>query len=544
MNRRMRSFASVVLSLALCAAVVAGCHARKADDVASPAPAAAEAAPKPVTVELFVMSRCPYSVQAEDALFPALDTLGDAVDFRLHFVGGIEVDGSLSSMHGDDELRGDLLQACAGKVAPKAMRALIDCMNRQPEAIPDNFADCATKAGVDAAAVTACADGEDGKALLKASFEYADQLGVQGSPTMGIAGQPFEGPRTTASYLRAICGAYEGARPGPCASLPPPVEVLLTVLTDVRCQPCVQAIEAGVRQMRTIFPGLKDRTVEIATDEGKALYATMRAADQKFVPAFLFGEEVVKDPSFGQIEKYFETVGNFRMLIVDAGWDPTAEICDNTTDDDGNGKADCADPGCKGAMSCRPEKKRSLEVFVMSQCPYGIIALDSMKEVLEAFGKKMAFGVHYIVDAGEDGGFESLHGPAEVEEDLRQACAVAKYARDNRFMDYILCRNRQQPGDPDWKACAKGAIKATVIEKCATGPEGKKLLARDAVLGEELGVNGSPTWLVNNRHPESALAADEIREVFCRFNDGTPGCEKTLSKDARGAPAGGGCQAE
>jgi len=532
----------VILSLSVVLLVVVGCHTRKADET-PPKPDVAVVPPTPVQVELFVMSRCPYGVQAENALFPAIDQMGDTVEFHLHFIGETADDGSLASMHGESEVRGDLLQLCAAKVAPKAYRAVISCMNEDPQSVPDSFGGCAQKAGVDVAAVTACADGDDGKALLKASFQHAEQLGVQGSPSMAIDGKPFEGPRTTESYLRSLCGALTGTKPAVCASLPVPVAVPVVVLTDSRCEPCGKAIQVGLQQLKAIFPGLKERVLDYGSDEGKTLYATLRAADQKFLPAFLFGDEVAKDPSFPQIEKYFETAGPYRLLTVDAGFDPTAEICGNGIDDDGNGKIDCDDPGCKVDLACRPEKKGTLEVFVMSKCPYGILALNAMKEVLAAFDKKMDFRMHFLVDIGENGSIDSMHGSAEVDEDLRQVCAIAKYGKDNRWLDYVWCRN-QAPESPDWKACAKDPIKATVIEKCATGSEGKKLLAKDAAIGQELGVSASPSWLVNNRHPASALTADEIRLIFCASNEGTPGCEKTLSTDARGAPVGGGCQAK
>jgi glutaredoxin len=531
-----------VSTVAVALLLAAGCHSRKADDT-PPKPVAAEAVATPVAVELFVMSRCPYGVQAENALFPALEQLGDAVDFRLHFIGGVEDDGSLTSMHGEPELRGNLLQVCAAKIAPRAYRGVISCMNIDPQSVPDSFGPCAQKAGLDVAAVTACADGDEGKALLKASFQHAEQLGVQGSPSMAVNGKPFEGPRTTESYLRALCGLVTGSKPAVCATLPVPVTVPLTVLTDPRCEPCGKAVEIGLQQLRGIFPGLKDRVLEYGSDEGKALYATLRAAEQKFLPAFLFSAEVTKDPSFAQIEKYFEEAGPYRLLTVDAGFDPTAEICGNGTDDDGNGKIDCDDPGCAADFACRPERKGTLEVFVMSQCPYGVVAMNAMKEVLATFGKKMDFKVHFLADVGEDGAIDSLHGQAEVDEDLRQICASAKYGKDNLWLDYVWCRN-QALESPDWKACAKGPIKAAVIEKCAKGPEGRKLLAADAAIGQELGVSASPSWLVNNRQPASALTADEIRQIFCTSNAGTPGCEKTLSNDAGGAPTGGGCQAK
>ena len=48
---------------------------------------AARAADKKLPVELYVMSSCPYGVQAENGLFPALKALGDTVDLTLGFIG-------------------------------------------------------------------------------------------------------------------------------------------------------------------------------------------------------------------------------------------------------------------------------------------------------------------------------------------------------------------------------------------------------------------------------------------------------------------------
>ena len=52
-------------------------------------------------------------------------------------------------------------------------------------------------------------------------------------------------------------------------------------------------------------------------------------------------------------------------------------------------------------MQCRPEVPKKLDVFVMSQCPYGVKGLDAMKEVSDNFkkaGESIDFTVHYIGD--------------------------------------------------------------------------------------------------------------------------------------------------
>ena len=72
--------------------------------------------------------------------------------------------------------------------------------------------------------------------------------------------------------------------------------------------------------------------------------------------------------------------------------------------------------------------------------------------------------------------------------------------------------------------------------------EGRKLLSASAKFGNDLGVNGSPTWLVNNHRVFSGLSPEDIRIGFCEANPGTQGCDKTLTGDV-GLPDGG-CQAK
>jgi len=53
----------------------------------------------------------------------------------------------------------------------------------------------------------------------------------------------------------------------------------------------------------------------------------------------------------------------------------------------GNGKVDCEDESCQGKKVCRAEEKGKVDLFVMSNCPYGVRTVDAMKEVIENFKK-------------------------------------------------------------------------------------------------------------------------------------------------------------
>lgn len=522
---------------------VAACHTARKEDGSPAGTGAAAVLPAgvvPVPVELFVMSQCPYGVEAEEAFIPAVKALGGTITFRLDFIGDdIEGEG-LVSMHGDSEVTGNLLQVCALQADPVRALDLISCMNRDFTQIPENFAGCADELKLDAAALLKCADGDAGRDLLRASFARAEERGADGSPTLLIAGQPYTGPRTRDGMMRAVCQAFEGTRPSLCDAVPPPPRVPLKVIVDARFQDCDAMAKMGIEQLTALFPGLEAEQIDYGTPEGKALYLNIKDTEQRFLPAFLFGAEVEQDAGWRQVAPYIVVAGEWRVLSVDAPFDPTAEICDNGVDDDGNGQVDCADDACRERLICRPETPGTLAVFIMSQCPYGVQAINSMREVLGAFGRTLPFQIHYIVEEVEPGEFAALHGPGEVAENIRQLCAIKHYPKQHQYMDFLWCRNAD-PTSPDWRACAKGAIKASVIERCALGGEGRRLLSESAKLGSALGVNGSPTWLVNNNRVFSGLSPEDIRRGFCGANPGLRGCDKTLTQEV-GMPAGG-CRA-
>jgi predicted DsbA family dithiol-disulfide isomerase len=476
-------------------------------------------------VEFFVMSQCPFGTQVETGIAPVLKKIGGDVDFTLDFIGGVQGD-QLTSLHKEAEVQGDIVQICAIKYAPENYRYMdmIECMNKNYRAIPGNWEECANSTGMPVDKIRECYEGGEGKGLLKASFGKAQAKRASGSPTMYIGGEMYRGGRTEQAFTRAICNAYPKDKPKLCADIPPPVEVPVTVLSDARCADCrTDVIE---QQMKSLFPGAVVKVVDYASDEGKKMYTEFKL---KKLPVIFFGKEIEKAENYNRMQRSLQPMGDY---LVHARWgrfDPTKEICNNKKDDTGNGKIDCDDPDCKHALECRKEEKNKLEVFVMSMCPYGTKALDAMKEVLDNFKRDIKFEVHYIADEDSNGGLSSMHGLPEVEEDIRELCAMKYYNKNYKYMDYIWCRNKNIR-DNNWQACTGGktGIDAKLIEKCSTGPEGKRLLGEDIKVAEGLGVAASPTWFANGVQKFSGIDPERIKENFCRFNK-IKGCENKLS---------------
>jgi hypothetical protein len=77
---------------------------------------AGEPAPKSdkPLVELFVMSFCPYGVQAEEVMKPVADLLGDKADIRVRFISSLETDdlNDVKALHGVIEGKENARQLC------------------------------------------------------------------------------------------------------------------------------------------------------------------------------------------------------------------------------------------------------------------------------------------------------------------------------------------------------------------------------------------------------------------------------------------------
>jgi len=468
----------------------------------------------PVPVDLYVMSQCPYAVQAEAMFEPVLERLGPYLTFRVEYIGTHSGD-ELKSMHGPREVAGDLAQICAQKHSPRFFD-LILCQNEAMKEVDTNWEACAQRLGLDKAPISTCVSGPEGKALLAASFDRAVAAGARGSPTIIIAGEKYAGTRKSPSIMSAICGKFAGTAPAECADLPQAPKVNVTILRDDRCTTC--DMEKVEKSLAGKVSNPVVTKLEIGSADGKKLFDAIKPVK---LPAFVFDATLDADAdAVAAFKKPMREVGGHK--VVESGdWNPACA--------DAGG---CASEACKLTLACRPDVPNRLDVFVMSQCPFAVKGLDSMKEVLANFkksGAKVDFQVHYIGTGDAATGLKSMHGQPEVDEDLRQVCAIAHYPKALKFMDYIWCRNKDFKSTA-WESCTGTGtgIDTNVIRTCSQGDEGKKLLEASFAYSKASGMSASPTWLANGKFKFSGIDAERIKTGLCDHSK-LSGCQSTLT---------------
>ena len=148
----------------------------------------------------------------------------------------------------------------------------------------------------------------------------------------------------------------------------------------------------------------------------------------------------------------------------------------------------------QGVYTEKTAKPGVMEIFVMSQCPYGVMAENMVIEAKKegTFPTDKEVRLHYIVNYDEKNGFNSLHGSGEWEEDVRQLL-IAKYY-PTKFWKYLEIRNKDYRSSRWDKAMEDAGINAKKIMK-KFDTEGLELLKAEAKYAEEYGVNASPTFL-------------------------------------------------
>ena len=163
--------------------------------------------------------------------------------------------------------------------------------------------------------------------------------------------------------------------------------------------------------------------------------------------------------------------------------------------------------------------KPTLELFVMSYCPYGVQAEEKIIPIVKAFGDEIDFKLRFIAWEKESPSpqditpFTSLHGYPEVAENIRQLLIAQEFP--DQYLDYILCRGKKL--DKSWEVCAeKLGIDVAKIQRLFDTPEVSEQLFRENIKrATELGIKASPTIFVDN-HQFQATQLLRARGTPCQ----------------------------
>ncbi len=166
-----------------------------------------------------------------------------------------------------------------------------------------------------------------------------------------------------------------------------------------------------------------------------------------------------------------------------------------------------------------------LDLYVMSQCPYGTQAMDAAIEAKNQLGSALELNFEYIFyDQAQYAGQEaefcheelcSMHGVSENLGDFVQLCALDQ-DKDEAF-DMITCMNEnagQIPGN--WEACAKKTnLDVEKLRTCYEGDQALELARASSAKSKAVNAQGSPTIFMNDVPYSGKRSGDDFVRAAC-----------------------------
>lgn len=257
--------------------------------------------------------------------------------------------------------------------------------------------------------------------------------------------------------------------------------------------------------------------------------------------------------------------------------------------------------------SFEPKKNNRPEVkfFVMSFCPYGNQAEDGLEPVYQLLKDKVSWQPRYIVNDQKSnceqycpykvfnseaesrckeaieskqvsdietckkyfpyqtadeciqkecsglkaGTYSSLHGEQELNQDVREICALAQTqlassvnAMDKwwRFVSLINTNCSDQNADTCWtKQAQEAGLDTSQISSC-TKVQMKELLEKEIAESAKYQAQGSPTVYVNDALYNGGRSSEDYKKAIClAFENPPEECQTVLGSET--APSSSGC---
>ena len=164
-------------------------------------------------MKLFIMSHCPFGLQALKAYLPVYDLLKDKADLKIHFVSYI--------MHGKKEIDENLRMYCIQKEQEDKLYSYLSCFVKE-----GNYETCLEEANIDTNQLDSCIEETDKKFKITEMYndrntwsggrfpqfnidkDLNQKYGIRGSPTIVINGEVISITRSPEGFKEAICSAF------------------------------------------------------------------------------------------------------------------------------------------------------------------------------------------------------------------------------------------------------------------------------------------------------------------------------------------------
>ncbi|MEM4272446.1 MAG: hypothetical protein QXH30_02555 [Candidatus Bilamarchaeaceae archaeon] len=183
-----------------------------------------------------------------------------------------------------------------------------------------------------------------------------------------------------------------------------------------------------------------------------------------------------------------------------------------------------------------------VELYVMSNCPYGNQAENGIRDVIYLLGEEIAFEPVYIL-SGSGGKYSSLHGQYELEQDIREKIVYNLYG-EKKWIDFVYdvnanCFAGKTSSEAAasigqcWKeAAARNGIDVGRVE-AEFANNFNAIADREVAETSAAKVSGSPTLVMNGQKYQGGRTAEAYKSWICTgFTAEPEDCSHLLNSTA------------
>ncbi len=254
----------------------------------------------------------------------------------------------------------------------------------------------------------------------------------------------------------------------------------MTVLNDINCPYCDPSKEVlAIKQ--NISPTIVAKDLDVKTQGGENLIDLF---DIKSLPAFIFPKEIERIKGFENLEEVLIHEDSYYMLDpARVGMEPLKIL----------------------GFSNMSDAKVTIVEFGDYQCPYSKQGHEALMEAVKDY-------------SDEDVQVVFKHMPLSFHDLADEAAMAAECARNQgafHQMSEGLFDSDLESVD-DIKAVAKGIedIHFEGFEACFNSEVTRSRVGEDKTLGQEIGVSGTPVFIINGRFISGARDADDLKEMI------------------------------
>lgn len=286
------------------------------------------ASAKPTVFDLYIMSQCPYGLNALRELI-AFSSSFPGVEWHLGFIGTVGADSSLSSLHGNKEVDDEMLWLAVQTLYPQQWQGFLRERGQNPKMTSESSL---LKLRISPASLRQWMR-QNGRAELAMHYARSSRLGITASPTLLVNNAPVEMEITKPRLAKTVCGNARGPFPY-CDSVPEcidnsdcrkkgmdgvceqlsgkahcrftrslPFSFTVLMPDSATAHPETEVIGTT----KDLFEGAVIETVSVASKRGKQLLLDFAPNS---LPLYVFDTKVSQTVNFSKIEAGLEPAKN------------------------------------------------------------------------------------------------------------------------------------------------------------------------------------------------------------------------------------------